>query len=309
MNSKSVQCVYLGLFLLPYVDDVYLIYLQGTFYFFAMALLQGKHIMKMDNTVIHSVHHDLESFYWVLLWIVLRHTKHNIVVQDPCQVAFEYGDDQAARNAKRGWIMDYDDKLKVLHNEPLTTLLEEFRQLIERCAILAPKVSPDQHQHLTHAKVLKIFDDALKRTDWPDKSTDGAIPYKGPAATGGSNIATTKTKNLKRRMKSRNLDNVDEEDGTRSKRIRTEPSDANQDWTPIARPTPERSADIQRSRELRMRSQPVPLRFERMYGRRRQPMPAPEEEAAEPSVDARPVGAKVEKKKLPSFSDRICVIM
>ena len=26
--------------------------------------------------VVHDVRHDIHSFYWVLLWVVLRHTRH-----------------------------------------------------------------------------------------------------------------------------------------------------------------------------------------------------------------------------------------
>ncbi|KAJ6625771.1 hypothetical protein B0H10DRAFT_2000583, partial [Mycena sp. CBHHK59/15] len=38
----------------------------------------------------HTYKHDLESFYWLLLWILLRHAKHlDLVVQSPAPFSFD----------------------------------------------------------------------------------------------------------------------------------------------------------------------------------------------------------------------------
>lgn len=47
---------------------------QGTTYFMAVELL----IAQNDNLpTVHSACHDLESFYWLLVWLILRHTDHD----------------------------------------------------------------------------------------------------------------------------------------------------------------------------------------------------------------------------------------
>ncbi|TBU27779.1 hypothetical protein BD311DRAFT_865880 [Dichomitus squalens] len=61
-----------------------------------------------NEDAIHSVQHDLESFYWTLLWIVLRHTIHDLKVTedepDPCNAVFRFGNDQDAGRIKRAWL-------------------------------------------------------------------------------------------------------------------------------------------------------------------------------------------------------------
>lgn len=45
---------------------------QGTYHFMALALVNP-----LVTVAAHDYHHDLESFFWVLLWITLRHTEHD----------------------------------------------------------------------------------------------------------------------------------------------------------------------------------------------------------------------------------------
>lgn len=145
---------------------------QGTYYFMSHKLLFVK-------DTIHTVHHDLESFYWVLLWIVLRHTYHDYQGSreepDPCARVFVSGDDWMAGAMKLGWILDPELHITFTGNEPLTDLMHQFRLLIWRRSIVIP--NGPERQYLTHAAVLELFDQALARTDWPDAKDDAAKPY------------------------------------------------------------------------------------------------------------------------------------
>ncbi|KAI0788306.1 hypothetical protein C8Q74DRAFT_1328907 [Fomes fomentarius] len=133
----------------------------GTFYFMAMDLLA----IDDFGPIIHGVHHDLESVYWVLLWVVFRHTKHSLG-PERCGEVFKYGSDREAYNAKMSWIgtvpgfdMMKSSQLVVENNEPLTTLLHEFRCLVRRQLMEIVK--------LDYESVLAIFDEALKKHNWP----------------------------------------------------------------------------------------------------------------------------------------------
>ncbi|EJF59159.1 hypothetical protein DICSQDRAFT_89632, partial [Dichomitus squalens LYAD-421 SS1] len=142
----------------------------GTYYYMSYDLLE-------TEDCVHSVHHDLESFYWVLLWIILRHTKHDFKITrnqpNPCAAIFQFGDDQGAANTKRGWLTKPRSfVLTVEDNKPLTDLLHAFRMLIFRTNVISLYLEP--REYLTHAAVLELFDKALARTDeWPDAAKDG----------------------------------------------------------------------------------------------------------------------------------------
>ncbi|TFK45203.1 hypothetical protein OE88DRAFT_1669568 [Heliocybe sulcata] len=151
-------------------DD--LSYITGTFQFLAIERLMGQ---PGD----HEQYHDLESVYWVLLWVVLRHTKSQVV---------EWG------RTKRGTdcvaaIFDEGGAHKVAFlctaevvvpgNKPLTALLDRLQFLVslrymnKRLRSHAEKVPLPK---MTYEEVMEAFDDALKSEGWP--SDDPAIPFK-----------------------------------------------------------------------------------------------------------------------------------
>ncbi|KAI0753843.1 hypothetical protein C8Q74DRAFT_1182164, partial [Fomes fomentarius] len=128
----------------------------GTFYYMAVAIL-GSY-----EPIIHDVHHDLESAYWVLLWLVLRHTEHNLG-QEVCKDVFIVGNDHSAAAAKLYWIFCQARNLVVEGNQPLTTLLLEFVSLISRSA---RHTNPSEI--LNHKSVLDIFRKAIaQEKNWP----------------------------------------------------------------------------------------------------------------------------------------------
>ncbi|KZT63216.1 hypothetical protein DAEQUDRAFT_172354 [Daedalea quercina L-15889] len=122
--------------------------------------------------IIHQVRHDLESFYWLLLWLVLRHTKHRGVdTYHQLRALFDHATDQICAQMKKGW---FGNEVEVIGNPPLTKLLDAFSLLCADNSGMRNSIPP--HQPLTYDRVLRLFDDSLARTDWPEG--DAAIPFK-----------------------------------------------------------------------------------------------------------------------------------
>ena len=120
-----------------------------------------------DSTIIHEVRHDLESFYWLLVWLVLRHTKYRHAMGQATLQTIFGGDSPTSFLVKRGWISD-EDELTVDGNEPFNILLRKFRELCKQSYLPAGRITYDD--------VLAIFKEALGRNDWP--SNDKALPYR-----------------------------------------------------------------------------------------------------------------------------------
>ncbi|KAI0656364.1 hypothetical protein C8Q70DRAFT_921664 [Cubamyces menziesii] len=145
----------------------------GTYYFIAHDLLEPNIVASVHDTC-----HDLESYYWVLLWIVLRHTK--FIEDYTCARLFPLGDDATAAEKKWSWANKLRQSLTVIDNPPLTTLLHEFKRAVYH-SLKEPEVGDPVP--LTYEAVLQIFDRAIARDDWP--LDDKAIPFTpiGPVKT------------------------------------------------------------------------------------------------------------------------------
>ncbi|KAI0750220.1 hypothetical protein C8Q80DRAFT_1166703 [Daedaleopsis nitida] len=131
----------------------------GTFEFMAIKML-----MNSADASTHKPAHDLDSFYWVILWVVLRHTA-NTLGKERCREIFEVDSDSDAATRKIAWL-NHDDLqsrrhlLYVYDNAPLTNLLRDFRSLVGKHALSTAGLEYDA--------VLELFDDALSEEDWPD---------------------------------------------------------------------------------------------------------------------------------------------
>ncbi|EPS93231.1 hypothetical protein FOMPIDRAFT_89013 [Fomitopsis schrenkii] len=135
----------------------------GTVLFMAIEILKSE--------VTHEVRHDLESFYWLLIFILLRHTKHGHVRGKAAFGSLFTVIDwyQFAQN-KLGWIRDPDTPLIIPGNAPLNDLIEGFRKALENnFGRQAPL------QRITHTQVLALFDRALAAQAWPED--DAAIEW------------------------------------------------------------------------------------------------------------------------------------
>ncbi|KAI0648643.1 hypothetical protein C8Q79DRAFT_1007230 [Trametes meyenii] len=142
----------------------------GTYYFMAFEILKVPDI-------IHHTHHDLESFYWVLLWVVVRHTNHGRG-EEICNRIFKYGDDAESANAKRCWLEDA--AFEIPDNKPLSFLLKELTRLVR---FNIPRQDIEQ-TFLDYGSVLDLFDKALEMEGWPENDWKPCDLLKGDGRTG-----------------------------------------------------------------------------------------------------------------------------
>ena len=148
--------------------------LQGTYYYWAIDLL-------LKENVVHTAYHDLEAFYWVFLWSILRWTEHNwdcATYQDPCDDVFSYGNDRLAAALKFHWLWSNNRKIVITGNAPLTEIAYRFKELLFKYRIAHLL---DIAKEISHEAVLKIFDDALKPdVMWPENDRAIHREYKEP---------------------------------------------------------------------------------------------------------------------------------
>ncbi|KAF8124267.1 hypothetical protein K438DRAFT_2034348 [Mycena galopus ATCC 62051] len=158
--------------------------LAGTFAFMAIDILDK------DKNVSHAPKHDLESFYYLLVWMILRHTPTaDGLGISHAQMCHELFDNPAAVAVKERWL-----KITTVictENHPLFAILEVLRDLFMRqnarppprvnvppaLQQLAPppQVLTAQEDVATYENVLAIFTRSLAMPTWPED--DGAIPF------------------------------------------------------------------------------------------------------------------------------------
>ena len=123
--------------------------------------------------VVHEVRHDLESFFWLLIWLVLRHTAHDDAQGNlACSSLFD-GDTDAVCASRKSDFLARRKRLMVSGNGPLSRLINEFRKLCKYNDSSLSKFRP-----LTYARVLRLFKEALDSEDWP--KNDRAKPFLLP---------------------------------------------------------------------------------------------------------------------------------
>jgi hypothetical protein len=141
-------------------------YNKGTWQFMAVEVLNGK---------LHEPKHDLESFYWLLTWILFRHTHHN-QLKSKARTLFDILDKDSAANAKLAWLQQ--SIFRITGNEPLNSLLVNLR----KCFRGQQSMDVDYESvDVTHDGLLTVIDDALRRTDWP--RGDKATPFDPSSAS------------------------------------------------------------------------------------------------------------------------------
>ncbi|KAM5544812.1 hypothetical protein V8D89_001710 [Ganoderma adspersum] len=167
-----------------------------TRYFLATELLESP-----DGR--HEVDHDLESFFWVLPWVVLRHTRHTFSVPDeqlgytalfgadPATIDVDVDVDAEFGTRKRDYLLGFINVI-TWNNGPLEGLLREFRLRCGR-SIDEPVASRIE---MNHDEVLHIFDRALARdgsevesgprSDLKKRKRDAPVSVKGPQAEAGA---------------------------------------------------------------------------------------------------------------------------
>lgn len=128
-------------------------------------------LMVPAEGIVHTISHDLESFYWVLVWIVLRYTNHAHPDGDNTFLnVFPAGDDNKCATSKQVWLKFGAKKLTIPDNQPLTDLMLKLSAVVMKHYLL---------DALDYDMILQCFDDALAPDKkWPenDKAVARALP-------------------------------------------------------------------------------------------------------------------------------------
>ncbi|KAI9001494.1 hypothetical protein BD414DRAFT_35729 [Trametes punicea] len=166
----------------------------GTFYFMSYEIL-------VHPNSIHDAHHDLESFYWVLIWVFVRHTDHgDFRGSKLCDTIFNYGSDDDSASAKRDWLERA--VFDVAGNRPLTYLLTELTALVLENIPTSRRNAV--RTLLTYDAMLDVFDKALDMPYWPENDWRECTLLKGDGRTGLAPIlATTQDGSTARRSECR----------------------------------------------------------------------------------------------------------
>ena len=117
----------------------------------------------------HERKHDLESIYWLLIWIILRHVDHD-QPKWACRDLFDVDDRKLAAAAKVDWLGSSD--LRVKNNEPLTGLLKSLRILFKKQLADIDTASVE----VTYDTLLAAIDNALSLPGWPED--DGFVAFE-----------------------------------------------------------------------------------------------------------------------------------
>ena len=143
------------------------------------------------DVLMHEMHrrkHDLESIYWLLIWIILRHVEHNHHQgEEACGKLFDIDDRELAAFAKRTWLVTSD--LRINNNEPLTGLLKSLRTLFKKQLGDIDTASVE----VTYDTFLATIDDTLSLPGWPED--DGFIkfiPHSGSKSVQNTSQASSK---------------------------------------------------------------------------------------------------------------------
>ncbi|TFK52721.1 hypothetical protein OE88DRAFT_1656261 [Heliocybe sulcata] len=129
--------------------------MTGTVYFMALERQDSDYSGK------HKAYHDLESFYWSLVYTTVRYTVTNDGARS-CNGIFTH------RNSKSGFLADGRRQLVVLDNPRLTACIRSFGRVASK--------SHHARKYMTHASAIKTLDDELVKSGWPEN--DPALPLE-----------------------------------------------------------------------------------------------------------------------------------
>ncbi|EMD37064.1 hypothetical protein CERSUDRAFT_124042 [Gelatoporia subvermispora B] len=144
----------------------------GTYHYMAWQIIDHA------DGIVHEVRHDLESFYWVFLWIILNHISHTHSGSRKSATLvnfFNKPDDYDTADAKFAWLSVRAGGLTVVDNAPLTELQARWATL---CTLNAQEEYPLPGLKLNHANLLELLDKVLKMGGWPDEDAakDSVLP-------------------------------------------------------------------------------------------------------------------------------------
>ncbi|KAH9930130.1 uncharacterized protein B0H18DRAFT_1117183 [Fomitopsis serialis] len=175
----------------------------GTLDFMAIEIL--------ETYLVHDVHHDLESFFWLLLWIVLRHTNHTNHSSHVIYLEIFNAQDDKNSAQKKKYFLTESMEWEVKDNKPLTTLIYDFKDLcLDNVPTRGDRGSATIS--LTYESVLAVFDKALADPSWPEN--DSALPFKLPRdasnSQSGQNESAESRQDEKRTRGADDMDRIEE---------------------------------------------------------------------------------------------------
>lgn len=131
---------------------------------------------------------DLESFYWVLIFIIMKRNIHRGRLDAKAgrpdgwnlnTLFFEEPEHDRAFHAKLEFLQRTN--VKVSTDRPFNSFLEDFRLLCLRNSVYCESDARPRVP-LTHDAVLKIFDKALAAESWPEKPPETYVRRQDGAA-------------------------------------------------------------------------------------------------------------------------------
>ncbi|KAJ7100253.1 hypothetical protein B0H15DRAFT_877615 [Mycena belliarum] len=130
--------------------------LTGTRPFLAIELMR-------KTPVHHEAHHDLESFYWLFLWCILRYTAHtHHKGPHACRTIFDSG-------MKQGTLQD---PVPIKGNLPLYNVADELEDAV------AAQNQRRGSKLIEYADFINLFRKQLDSPEWP--KDDAALVYTHP---------------------------------------------------------------------------------------------------------------------------------
>ena len=134
----------------------------------------------LKTPVMHDARHDLESIFWLLLWVALRYAATTCYPPDePYATIFGAQTDSFSAILKSGFLI-MDMEWEVKNNKPLTTLTRKYKQICYM-AMQRPLEPRSRVVPLTYEAVLALFDGSLADPNWPQD--DHASPISMPTDT------------------------------------------------------------------------------------------------------------------------------
>lgn len=133
-------------------------------------------MLEDDSPSVHSVRHDLEAFFWLLIWVILRHTRiahwrahtfHNSVFG---------GDTDWMGAVRKLYFINHRVEWQVEDAEPLNTLVCSLKRSV---AYQNPMMGGHNPVPLTYAKILDLLSENLAAPGWPQD--DCAVPLAPPS--------------------------------------------------------------------------------------------------------------------------------
>ncbi|KAF7296544.1 Protein kinase domain-containing protein [Mycena chlorophos] len=117
----------------------------------------------------HGLHHDLESVYWVLLWVILRQMKHKHPKNKPCACRHAFDRVGTSESKKRVLLANWKSCVPVTpkrRNVALRRLLTSLSRLVKaQSPVGTPSRAP---KHITGAEFRAIFETALISDEWAE---------------------------------------------------------------------------------------------------------------------------------------------